>query len=59
MAALPVEVVLGVYLGLLTGIIPALVAWSLGFLFKYFTGVSVPALAGPRGSPVGGLPARP
>lgn len=45
MAALPVEVLLGVYLGLLTGIIPALVAWSLGFLFKYFTGVSVPALA--------------
>lgn len=45
MAPLPVEVLLGVYLGLLTGIIPALVAWSLGFLFKYFTGVSVPALA--------------
>ncbi|MFB6353175.1 MAG: potassium channel family protein [Halobacteriales archaeon] len=45
MAALPVEVVLGVYLGLLTGIVPALVAWGLGFLFKYVTGVSVPALA--------------
>lgn len=45
MAALPVEILLGLYLGLLTGIIPALVAWSLGFLFKYFTGVSVPALA--------------
>ena len=45
MAPLPVEILLGVYLGLLTGIIPALVAWSLGFLFKYFTGVSVPALA--------------
>lgn len=45
MAALPVEVLLGIYLGLLTGIIPALVAWSFGFLFKYFTGVSVPALA--------------
>ncbi|MDZ7700695.1 MAG: TrkA C-terminal domain-containing protein [Halobacteriales archaeon] len=45
MAALPVEVLLGVYLGLLTGIIPAMVAWTLGFLFKYFTGVSVPALA--------------
>lgn len=45
MAALPVEILMGVYLGLLTGIIPALVAWTLGFLFKYFTGVSVPALA--------------
>ena len=45
MAALPVEVVLGLYLGLLTGIIPALVAWTLGFTFKYFTGVTVPALA--------------
>ena len=45
MAALPVEILLGVYLGLLTGIIPAMVAWTLGFLFKYFTGVSVPALA--------------
>ena len=45
MASLPVEVLLGLYLGLLTGIIPALVAWALGFTFKYFTGVSVPALA--------------
>ncbi len=45
MAALPVEVLLGIYLGLLTGIIPALVAWAMGFLFKYFTGVTVPALA--------------
>ncbi|MFB6206842.1 MAG: potassium channel family protein [Haloglomus sp.] len=42
MAPLPVEVVLGVYLGVLTGIIPALVAWSLGFIFKYVTGVSIP-----------------
>ncbi|QLG26325.1 TrkA C-terminal domain-containing protein [Halorarum halophilum] len=38
----PVQVLLGVYLGLLTGIIPALVAWGLGFLFKYFTGVTIP-----------------
>ena len=38
----PVQVLLGVYLGLLTGIVPALVAWGLGFLFKYFTGVTVP-----------------
>jgi len=43
--ALPVEVLLGLYLGLLTGVVPALVAWSLGFTFKYFTGISVPALA--------------
>ena len=45
MAALPVEVLYGVYLGVLTGIIPALVAWSLGFVFRYFTGVTVPGLA--------------
>lgn len=43
--ALPIEILLGIYLGLLTGIIPALVAWSLGFVFKYFTGVTVPGLA--------------
>lgn len=42
MAPLPVEVVLGVYLGVLTGIIPALVAWGLGFVFRYVTGVSIP-----------------
>ncbi len=45
MAPLPVEILLGVYLGVLTGIIPAVVAWGLGFLFKYFTGVSIPAFA--------------
>lgn len=45
MAALPVEVLVGIYLGVLTGIIPALVSWGLGFIFKYFTGVTVPALA--------------
>lgn len=27
---------------MLTGIIPALVAWGLGFVFKYVTGVSIP-----------------
>jgi len=42
MASLPVEILLGIYLGILTGIIPALVAWALGFGFKYFTGVSIP-----------------
>jgi Trk K+ transport system NAD-binding subunit len=41
--ALPVEILLGIYLGILTGIFPALVAWGLGFIFKYFTGVSIPA----------------
>ncbi|ESP87805.1 TrkA-C domain-containing protein, partial [Candidatus Halobonum tyrrellensis G22] len=38
----PVQVLLGVYLGLLTGVLPALVSWGLGFLFKYFTGVTIP-----------------
>ncbi|MFB6165183.1 MAG: potassium channel family protein [Haloarculaceae archaeon] len=42
MAPLPVQVLLGVYLGILTGVIPALVAWALGFGFKYFTGVTIP-----------------
>jgi hypothetical protein len=42
MAPLPVEVLTGIYLGILTGIIPGLVAWSMGFVFKYFTGVSIP-----------------
>ncbi len=42
MASVPVEILLGIYLGFLTGIIPALVAWTLGFGFKYFTGVSIP-----------------
>lgn len=42
MAALPIEVLLGVYLGILTGIIPGLVSWSLGFGFKYTTGVTIP-----------------
>jgi hypothetical protein len=44
MAALPVEILLGVYLGLLTGIIPALLSGSLGFIFKYVTGVTLPGL---------------
>jgi len=45
MVAFPLEVLLGVYLGFLTGIIPAVVSWGLGFIFKYFTGVSIPAFA--------------
>ncbi|GGM31872.1 hypothetical protein GCM10009006_11750 [Haloarcula argentinensis] len=42
MASLPVEVLMGIYLGLLVGVIPALVSWALGFTFKYFTGITVP-----------------
>jgi hypothetical protein len=58
MASFPVEVLLGVYLGLLTGVVPALVAWALGFSVRYVTGVSIPgfgvvvlglALAGAQG----------
>ena len=41
---LPVEILFGIYLGVLTGIIPALVAGVLGFIFKYFTGVTIPGL---------------
>ena len=33
---------MGIYLGLLVGVIPALVSWALGFSFKYFTGITVP-----------------
>ncbi|MFD1585711.1 potassium channel family protein [Halorientalis brevis] len=44
MASAPVEILLGIYLGILTGIIPALVSWALGFGFKYFTGVTIPPL---------------
>ncbi|GAB3423143.1 hypothetical protein GCM10027435_28700 [Haloparvum alkalitolerans] len=39
---LPVEILYGIYLGVLTGIVPALVAGVLGFVFKYFTGVTIP-----------------
>lgn len=42
MSSFPVQVLLGVYLGLVTGIIPALVAWTLGFGFKYLTSVTIP-----------------
>lgn len=38
------QFLLGIYLGVITGILPGVVAWSLGFIFKYFTKVSVPAL---------------
>ncbi|MBP1988136.1 potassium channel family protein [Halolamina salifodinae] len=42
MTPLPLQILLGVYLGLVTGIVPALVAWGLGFLFKYLTNVTIP-----------------
>ncbi|SEL95095.1 potassium channel family protein [Haloferax larsenii] len=45
MASLPVEVVYGLYFGILTGLVPAAVAWLLGFGFRYLTGVTVPGLA--------------
>jgi hypothetical protein len=44
MASLPVEFLFGLYLGLLTGIVPAFVSGSLGFAFKYLTGVTLPGL---------------
>jgi hypothetical protein len=44
MASLPVEFLFGVYLGLLTGIVPAFVSGTLGFAFKYLTGVTLPGL---------------
>ncbi len=43
MASFPVEVLYGIYLGVLTGIVPGLVAWALGFAFRYVTDVSIPA----------------
>ncbi|OYR53328.1 potassium transporter TrkA [Halorubrum sp. Ea1] len=42
--SLPVEVVFGIYLGIITGILPALVSGVLGFVFKYVTGVTIPGL---------------
>ncbi|MFC4550732.1 MULTISPECIES: potassium channel family protein [Halorussus] len=41
----PGQLLVGLYLGVLTAVVPALVAWSLGFTFKYFTGVSIPGFA--------------
>ena len=45
MAALtfPIDVLRGIYLGLMAGILPAVVAFSFGFLFRYVTGLSIPA----------------
>lgn len=38
------EVLLGIYIGLLAGIFPSFIAFSIGFGFKYFTNVTVPGL---------------
>jgi len=43
MTSVPVQALHGIYLGLLAGVIPALVSFGFGFLFKYVTGLSVPA----------------
>jgi hypothetical protein len=42
MASIPAEILLGVYLGLLVGTLPALASWALGFTFRYVTGVTIP-----------------
>jgi len=61
MTSVPVEVLFGPYLGVLTGIVPALVAWALGFASKHVTGVTVPAFGvvalgvGAAAAPVGRL----
>jgi len=39
----PMQVLLGIYLGLLTGVIPAVVCFGFGFVFKYITGLTIPA----------------
>ncbi len=41
----PVQVLFGVYLGLLTGIIPSAVTWGMALLFRYVTGLTVPSFA--------------
>ncbi|WP_135853800.1 potassium channel family protein [Halorussus salinus] len=60
--ALVVDLLVGLYVGVLTAVVPALVAWSLGFTFKYFTGVTIPgfgvlvfgvAIAGVQGGLLG------
>ncbi|MCH7662005.1 MAG: potassium transporter TrkA [Euryarchaeota archaeon] len=39
------QLLVGLYLGALTGVVPALVSWALGFSFRYVTGVTVPGVA--------------
>lgn len=45
MASFPAEILLGIYLGLLVGVVPALAAWGLGFGTRYALGVTFPGLA--------------
>ncbi|QDX40711.1 potassium channel family protein [Salarchaeum sp. JOR-1] len=39
-----VQVLRGIYLGLLAGVVPVLVSFGFGFAFKYITGLTIPAL---------------
>ncbi|MFB6132233.1 MAG: potassium channel family protein [Halanaeroarchaeum sp.] len=43
--SLPFEFLRGVYLGILTGVLPALIAFAFGFVFRYVTGVTIPGFA--------------
>lgn len=38
------EILVGIYLGVLAGFFPALIAFAIGFGFRYFTDVTVPGL---------------
>ena len=42
MVSLPVDILLGLYLGALVGILPALVVWAASFGFRYREGLSLP-----------------
>lgn len=42
MASFPAEILLGIYLGLLVGIVPALFSWGLGFGVRYVTEARLP-----------------
>jgi hypothetical protein len=42
MASLPADVLLGLYLGVLAGIVPALLVWAASFGFTYREGLSLP-----------------
>jgi hypothetical protein len=43
MPSTPVQVLHGLYLGLLAGVVPAVVAFALGFIFRYVVSISIPA----------------
>lgn len=44
MVSFPAEILLGIYLGLLVGVVPALCCWVLAFAVRYRTGMAVPAV---------------